>query len=95
VLTGFIKSPNPVALKPVAAKSLTLCAQGEHAAALALFEEALTLPGSGTLRDRKKQRELSDGQLPGPSSLARPPSWEVFVGNAAGALPVPVSDKPT
>jgi hypothetical protein len=44
------------------AQGLARYGQGDHSAALQLFETALTLPGTGTLRDRKKQRELSEGE---------------------------------
>jgi len=48
--------------KEAIARGIDFSTEGDFQAALEMFETALTLPGSGTLRDRKKNRELSDGE---------------------------------
>jgi len=55
-------SAGPEDAREAIAQGLARYGEGDHTAALQLFETALTLPGTGTLRDRKKQRELSDGE---------------------------------
>lgn len=48
--------------KEAIARGIELSNEANHQLALEMFEMALTLPGSGVQRDRKKNQELSDGE---------------------------------
>jgi Flp pilus assembly protein TadD len=59
-----ISNEKPDDAEEAIARGMQLTTKGDYAEALALFEMALTLPGTGTRRDRVKARELSEGEHP-------------------------------
>ena len=62
-LPGSSESSDPDTSSEAIERGMALFAAGEPAPALALFQKAFELPGSGTLRDRKKPREMSIGEV--------------------------------
>lgn len=57
-----ISNEKPDDAEEAIARGMQLTTKGDYAEALVLFEMALTLPGTGTRRDRVKARELSEGE---------------------------------
>jgi len=62
VFKAVIQNEKPLDAADAISQGMQLSSKGDFSGALELFEMALTLPGSGTLRDRKKARELSEGE---------------------------------
>eukprot|EP00959_Pyramimonas_sp_CCMP1952_P065036 1357920-Pyramimonas_sp.AAC.1 len=69
VFKAVIQNEKPLDAAEAISQGMQLTATGDFSGALELFEMALTLPGSGTLRDRKKARELSEGEKISRTSL--------------------------
>eukprot|EP00976_Prorocentrum_cordatum_P092793 1189098-Prorocentrum_minimum.AAC.3 len=65
VFKAVIQNEKPLDAAEAISQGMQLTATGDFSGALELFEMALTLPGSGTLRDRKKARELSEVNVDG------------------------------